>query len=151
MTNMQGVAARPEDETANAVDPALAVDRAFTLTEREMFSRRQLHGNWNGAHPADWLDMAHQTDAYLEVVEPWWERHGADTVEAIRARSELPQRISHALVAHALLACIALGIVDVHTPAQAYVYGLAERAALWTRGKAEGHGWSPAEPESEPS
>lgn len=149
MGSMQGVVTRQSDDELS-VDPYVAVDRALNPMERETFASRQLHGRMHGANPGDWLDQADDADAFLEVIEPWWEQHGADTISAVVLRSELPQRLAHRLVSSALLACIGMGIVDTHTPAQSYVYALAERASLWARGYAERDGWSPADPEPEP-
>ncbi len=61
-------------------DAALAVDRAMTGPERALFLERVYNQQPRmvGAEVADVLDIWDSADAYLGLVEPFWEAHAAE-------------------------------------------------------------------------
>lgn len=69
-------------------DYAIAIDRALTPEERKTFLRRfcDLNPHWIGAHVADVLDHLVNSDAHLNLTEPfdttdgWWAMSDAATI-----------------------------------------------------------------------
>jgi hypothetical protein len=137
------------------IDPALAVDRALNAAERAAFFGYCLTGRWDGAQPADWISEADNADAYLDIIEPWWERYGDKALAYMLTLYELPEALTRRLLTSALYATCAITSATLgHEDAPA-VGDMARRrthieiacgAALWARGYAEALGWAPSYP-----
>jgi hypothetical protein len=130
-------------------DTTIAVDRALEPREREALTQAVLVGRHAGAEPADWIDDADNCDAYLHLIEPWFERFGDAVTAEVAARHQLPPRLTRNLVGHALYAGIGAGIITSNNfllgeVSDAYVADLAGRAGLWVRGYIERAGWTPS-------
>jgi hypothetical protein len=108
---------------------ALAIDRSLSPSVRVKFERK-LTGPWQGAQPADYIDDARNTDAYVHVTEPWWSTHGNDAVIYITSVTDLPDRD-----AIALLSCALIALIATRAPLRIdLVEHFAERAACWKMG-----------------
>jgi hypothetical protein len=127
-------------------DTTLAVDEALSGDERQLFTAVVLVGRYQGAEPADWIADAANADAFLDMVEPWWDRFGQACVAQIVDRYDLPPGVAKRLVGAALYAGIATNIIHggnyllIHV-ADVYVLDLAGRAALRARQAIDASGW----------
>lgn len=118
---------------------ALAVERALTPTEQAAFLSSALTGPMRGATPADWIETAADEDAFLGDVEQWWAENGDDAIEVLLGF--LPLNIAQALLLRAVYAWIPLKGAELPGQAHRMVTEIAQGAALWLRGYAEGRGW----------
>jgi hypothetical protein len=125
---------------------ALAVDKALTPSDREVFMAR-LVGRWQGAQPADYIDQMYNADAELAHTEPWWETQGDDARAAVVKRTGLDK--DQATVLLGLVLCAHLTVVrrpltELWQPIdQVPLVEHAERAAMWLAGYAYATGRDP--------
>lgn len=131
-----------DDQLTERIDPSLAVDRALTVAEALAFRQHALAGVYAGAEPSDWISYAIQSDANLDIVEPWMARHADEYIAALRERHALPDRLTRRIIVAALYASIPLGRAELGEHRRSVIQ-LAGDAMLWARGYAERCGWTP--------
>lgn len=97
----------PKTQTDNVY---LAVDHALDNYERRQFKERLRIAGHGGMEPADWLDAACDADSHLDIIEPWWEQHGAAAVKAVLngLNHDIPYSAAVRLVSVAVRACIVI-------------------------------------------
>lgn len=122
------------------IDPPLAVDRALNAAERAAFFEHRLIGEFDGAHPADWIDEAN--NAVLDQVECWWSTHADKALAYLTTLHELPEPLTQGLLSAALYATYAIADADLGERRRSAVE-IASGAALRARGYAEAIGWAP--------
>ena len=117
-------------------DAALALDKSLTPAARALFEKRVLVGQLQGAQPADWLDMADNYDAHLDLWEPWMERHAEDATRRLMQITGLGEDDAKRLLGLALYVHIATEppVAWPKSPSAQDVADTAERAAMWLAG-----------------
>lgn len=85
MPTAEEYARMERDRQDAATKDMLAVDRALTDEERARFLTEVYNKmpRLQGAHVADVLDIWNNSDAFLGLVEPFWEQH-CEELDAIR-------------------------------------------------------------------
>lgn len=134
---------------AERIDPFLAVDRALTAAEREVFLADVLVGQFQGAQPADWIAEADNSDAYLPQIESWWFHYGDKNMAYFRTMFELPEALLRRIITASLYAMIAVTASSKPGLHRRTHVEIAAGAALWARGYAEALDWTPTYPQDQ--
>jgi hypothetical protein len=128
--------------TPQALPLAVAVDRALTPVERAAFRARSVGTGYDGAEVADWIEDAVDSDAYLDVVEPWMDEHSWAALAELTV--SLPSEVASALLWRAVYAWVPYAWIpetDLGGDKPRTPDAIARDAALWLRGYAEARGF----------